>query len=661
MTGTSNKSKRNLIILMVVLFGFILLLIVRVGWISIVRGSDYSEMALQQQVRDNAIEAKRGIVYDTNGNELAVSVTCYTIWLRPADAKTGEKKKDIEENLDNIRTVFGKQLKLDEETVNGYLNKKQNLIKIKKGVDKETADNIRDAKLKGVEIVEDTKRSYPLGSFASHVLGSVSSDNRGLSGLELQYNSYLSGIAGREVKYTDKNGSSLSYGDSEYYAAEDGYNLVTTLDSVIQNYTESAISWVAKKTSADRVMAIVMDPETGDILGMTQTPDFNLNNPQEPSSKVNKAKFNKLSSSEKKKYIQKMWRNALICDTYEPGSTFKLITTAIALEENAATLKSTYYDTGAINVAGTTIHCWRKGNPHGHETLAEAVSNSCNPVFVKLANKVGIEKFYGHLDTFGITGTTGIDFPGEASAILQSKDTAGPVGLGTIGFGQGIAVTPIQLITAVSSLGNDGKMMKPRLVKEITDEKGKTVKSFDTEVVRQTVSEETADEMCKIMQFVVDNGGAGTVKIDGHKVGAKTGTANKVKNGKYIDQTYSSCIAMAPMDDPQVAILLIVDNPKGVHYGGVVAGPGTKKLLKNVLDYMNISPERNIKETKTASIKVPDLKGKSASESIELLASCGLKYDYNKKTAEKSDFTVTRQYPKAGTNVKKGTKVYLYN
>ena len=584
-----------------ILFGLIMLLIIRVGWIAIVDGDDYSERALEQQTRDKTIEAKRGTIYDTNGKEMAVSVTCYTVWARPNDVKNYEKKKDAQANIKKIKTTLSKELDLDESEIEADITKKQNLVKIKSGINKNTVDKIRKAGLRGIEIAEDTERSYPMGAFASHVLGTVSSDNTGLSGLELQYNSYLSGVAGRDIKYTDASGNNLSYGNSSSYAAKDGYNLVTTIDSVIQYYTQDAIKWVAKKTKADRVMAIVMDPKTGDVLGMAQTPDFNPNSPNEPSSSKEKAKFNKMSSKEKQAYIQKMWRNSLICDVYEPGSTFKLLTTAIALEEDAATLKSTYYDTGSITIAGTKINCWRKGNPHGRENLAQAVSNSCNPVFVKLANKVGIKKFYEHLNTFGITGTTGIDFPGESSAILQSESTAGPVGLGTIGFGQGIAVTPIQLITAVSSFGNGGKMMQPRLVKEISNSKGKTVKKFDTKVVRQTVSKETADEMCKIMQFVVDNGGAGTVKINGYKVGAKTGTANKVKNGKYVDQTYSSCIAMAPMDNPKVSVLLIVDNPKGVHYGGVVAGPGTKKLLKNILNYMNVSPSEETSRIETTA------------------------------------------------------------
>ena len=662
MTSFTKKSKRNLIWLLGVLFFLIILLLVRVGWIAIVNGEEYTEMSLERQTRDTVIEAERGTIYDTNGKELAVSVTCYTVWARPKDVNNGKDEADAKENLENVTATLSKELGMSEKEVRTAVTKKQNLVKLKRGIDKDTADAIRAAELRGIEIVEDTKRSYPLGSFASHVLGTVSSDNKGLSGLELQYNSYLSGIAGREINYTDTAGNRLSYGESTYYEAEDGYNLITTIDSVIQYYTEDAIKWTAKKTKADRVLAIVMDPKTGDIKAMAQTPDFDLNDPNTPTSKKSKAKFEKLTDEKKQAYIQKMWRNSLICDVYEPGSTFKLLTTATALEEDAADLDSVYYDNGAITIAGTTIHCWRTGRPHGKETLPEAVSNSCNPVFVKLANKVGIKKFYDHLDTFGITGTTGIDFPGETTAILQSEETAGPVGLGTIGFGQGIAVTPIQLITAIASFGNDGKMMKPRLVKEITDSDGETVKSFDNEVVRQTVSKETADDMRKIMQFVVDNGGAGTVKIDGYKVGAKTGTANKVKNGKYVDQTYSSCVAMAPMDDPKVAVLLIVDNPKGVHYGGVVAGPGTKRLLRNLLNYENVSPiQEEVDEDADKKVAVPELVGKNASECIELLGSKDLKADYDAKAAAESDFVVTKQYPEPGTKVKKGTKVYLYN
>ncbi len=283
--------------------------------------------------------------------------------------------------------------------------------------------------------------------------------------LELQYNTYLSGVAGRWINYTDTKGNRLSYGEEKYYQAEDGYSIVTTIDQVIQHYTEKALAQVKEKTEADKVMAIVMDPKTGDVLAMAQTPEFDLNDPRTPLDKKEQQKLESMSDSEKTAYWNQMWRNSLICDTYEPGSTFKLLTTAIALEEDVTDLDDTFTCSGAIDVAGQTIHCWRSENPHGTQSLVQAVGNSCNPVFVQLASKIGREKFYDYLGTFGITGTTGIDFPGEASAILQAEENVGPVELATIGFGQGVAVTPIQLITAVSSFGNDGKMMKRVLSK----------------------------------------------------------------------------------------------------------------------------------------------------------------------------------------------------
>lgn len=662
MTSSSNNSKRNLIFILGLVFICLLLLIIRLGWIQIVRGSEYSEKAVEQQTRDTPIEAERGSIYDTNGNELAVSVTCYTIWARPTDVKSGKTEKEKNTKIGNVAKTLSENLGMEYEEVQKLITKEQSIVKIKKGVDKDVADKIRDAKLPGIEIAEDSKRDYPLGAFASHTIGSVTDDNTGLSGLELQYNTYLSGVAGRWINYTDTSGNRLSYGEEKYYQAEDGYSVVTTLDQVIQHYTEKALDQVMEKTSADRVMAIVMDPKTGDILSMAQTPDFDLNNPKEPTSDTEKKKLAAMSDSDKVSYWNKMWRNSLISDVYEPGSTFKLLMTAIALEEGAATPNSTYNCTGSVNVAGQTIHCWRTGRPHGHQNLQEAVGNSCNPVFVQLATKVGIDKFYDHLGTFGITGTTGIDFPGETTALLQGKEDAGPVGLATIGFGQGIAVTPIQLITAVCSFGNEGKLMKPRLVKELKDSDGNTVKTFDTEVVRQTVSKETADEMCEIMSFVVDSGGGGTFKIDGYNVGGKTGTANKPKAGKYSDETYSSCIAMAPMDDPKVAVLLIVDNPKGVKYGGVVAGPGAKQILSDTLRYMNVSPSKESQEkSDSEKIEIPDVAGLNASEAIGILEGKGLSYDMDEDVAAKEDFIVSKQYPAAGTKVKKGSKIYLYN
>ncbi len=658
-----NSSKKNLIIILVIVFTLMLILCIRLGWVQIVKGSEYSELAVEQQTKDTPIEAKRGVIYDTNGNELAVSVTCYTIWARPADVRSGDTEAEKNENVEKVAKTLAEVLEMDYDDVKEAVTKEQSVIKIKKGIDKDHADKIREAELPGVEIAEDTKRSYPLGAFASHTLGSVTDDNTGLSGLELQYNTYLSGVSGRSVKYTDIGGNSLSYGKEKHYSAEDGYSVVTTIDQVIQHYTEKTIAEVQEKTSAKRAMAIVMDPKTGDILAMAQTPEFDLNDPKTPLDKEEQKKLESMSEDEKVTYWNKMWRNSLISDVYEPGSTFKLLTTAIALEEGVTDLDSTYTCTGSIAVGDQILHCWSSDHPHGTQNLKQAVGNSCNPVFVQLATGIGIDKFYNYMATFGITGKTGIDFPGEGSAILQSKESAGPVGLATIGFGQGVAVTPIQLITAISSFGNEGKLLKPRLVKELRDSDGNTVEKFETEVVRQVVSKETAEEICDIMQFVVDEGGGGAAKVDGYKVGAKTGTADKVKEDGtgYSGDTYSSCIAMAPMDDPQIAVLLIVDSPQGVKYGSVTAAPGVHQILEDSLRYLNISPdEESQKEADAEKVEVPDVTGQSASNAIGILAGVSLDYDTDKEAAAESDFIVTKQYPEAGTKVKKGSKIYLY-
>ena len=661
---TLNSSKKNLIIIFCIVFVCLLLLCGRLGWIQIVKGSEYSEKATEQQTRDTPIEAERGVIYDTNGKELAVSVTCYTIWVRPSDVKAADEDGGKKDSAEKVSRTLSEILEMDYDEVKESVTKEQSIVKIKKGIDKDTADKIRDAELPGVEIAEDTKRSYPLGAFASHVLGTVTDDNTGLSGLELQYNTYLSGISGRWINYTDTTGNRLSYGEERYYQAEDGYSIVTTIDQVIQHYTEKAIAQVQEKTSAKRVMAIAMDPENGDILAMAQTPEFDLNDPKTPLDPEEQKKLEAMSDEEKVAYWNKMWRNSLISDVYEPGSTFKLLTTAIALEEDIATMDSTYTCTGSVVVSGERIHCWRSSNPHGTQNLKQAVGNSCNPVFVQLATEIGIEKFYDYMATFGITGTTGIDFPGEGSAILQDEESAGPVGLATIGFGQGVAVTPIQLITAICSLGNDGQMMKPRLVKELVDSDGNTVETFDEQVVRQVVSKETASAMCDIMQYVVDEGGAGAAAVDGYKVGAKTGTANKVNDAGtgYSEDTYSSCIGMAPMDDPKIAVLVIVDSPKGVRYGSVTAAPGVHQILSDSLRYLNISPDEDSqKAADEDKVDVPDLVGENVSEAIGILAGDSLSYDMDEKAAEKDDFIVTKQYPAAGTRVKKGSKVYLYN
>ncbi|MBR5229911.1 MAG: stage V sporulation protein D, partial [Firmicutes bacterium] len=523
-------SKKRILLACTVLFLVMGVLCFRVGWIQIVKADKYSKMAVEQQTRDVPIEAKRGVIYDTNGNELAVSATCYSVWARPANIAKGNtdqnkrklsKDQIIEENAKALAELLSKS----EDEIKELITKEQALIKVDKYLDKETADKVRELGIYGIEIAEDVKRFYPMGAFLAHTLGSVTDDNTGLSGLELQYNQYLSGVEGRWIKNADIKGNSLAYGEEKYYQAEDGLGLVLTIDETIQHYVEKSIVTVQKNTGADRVMALMMDPKTGDVLAMAQTPEFDPNDSKTPLKKSEREKLEKLSDSKKVEYWNKMWRNFLISDVYEPGSTFKLLTTAMALEEGQTNVNEKFVCTGYTQVADWKLKCWRYYEPHGTQTLEEAVGNSCNPVFIKLAQRIGPERFYDYLETFGVTDKTGIDFPGEGSSILYSEENLGPVELATQAYGQGVAVTPIQLITAISSLGNEGKLMQPRLVKALVNSDGETVKEFESKVVRQTVSKKTADEMREIMEFVVAEGGAGTAKVPGYRVGGKTGTA----------------------------------------------------------------------------------------------------------------------------------------
>ncbi|MBR6014533.1 MAG: stage V sporulation protein D, partial [Firmicutes bacterium] len=459
---------------------FICLLCLRLGYIQIVKGEEYSKMAIAQQTRDELIVAKRGDIVDRNGEQLAISSSCYTLWARPAKVleaeSDAEKKVKLQETATSLSAILG----VPEEEIKETLTSDKTLIKVAKYLGRDKVDTIKAQKIAGLEFSEESKRSYPLGNFAAHVLGAVTDDNNGMAGIELKYNQYLSGVSGRWIKNTDVGGNDLSYGVDDYYAAEDGLTVVMTLDTVIQHYVEKAIKTTQQNTSADRVMCIVMDPKTGDVLAMAMTPDYDPNNPRVPLDEEEAAYLETLPQEEKVDYWNKMWRNPMISDTYEPGSTFKLLTTSIALEEEVTNPKENFYCSGSYKVADVTLHCWRRGNPYGAETLTEAVGNSCNPIFIQLAQRVGEDKYYDYLERYGLYEKTGIDFPGEGMAILQNKKTAGPVGLATMSYGQGIAVTPIQLITAVCTIGNGGKLLQPRMVKALKDKDGNTVKEFET-------------------------------------------------------------------------------------------------------------------------------------------------------------------------------------
>ena len=382
------KNKRRIAIGFLIMALLLIALTFRVAWIQIVDAKEYTEKAIMQQTTDTPIEAKRGVIYDRNGKELATSTTCYTLWVWPSQFTAGKEDGEIKAMSAEIAKILDK----DAEKIEEGVTKKQHMVALAKYLDKETADKIRNLGYTGLEVFAATKRSYPLGSFASQVLGSVNDDNQGRTGLELQYDEYLSGVSGRWVMNHDLSGNELVEGREEYHEAQDGLNVVTTLDEAIQHYAEKAIDEGMEKTGAKRIMCLIMDPETGDILASAVTPGFDPNNAIVPTDKDEAEKFEKMSNKKKTEYLSKMWRNPIVSDTYEPGSTFKLITSSSALEEKAITTTETFSCNSRVTIAGVTLHCWSHRD-HGTQTIKQAVGNSCNPVLAKVATKMGKKTF----------------------------------------------------------------------------------------------------------------------------------------------------------------------------------------------------------------------------------------------------------------------------
>ncbi len=663
-------NKKRLIFAFGVFCLLLVCLCVRMGFIQIVQHDELSKMAAEQQTMDKVVEAKRGDIVDRNGNKLAVSTVKYSVWVRPASVKNSKKDSEIERDAENDAKMeevvdgLSELLGVKKKTLRKELNSEKTLIKVAKYQERATVDAIRDwaaeKGIDGISISEENKRYYPRDEMAAQVLGSVTDDNNGLSGLELYYNGYLKGVPGRWIQEKDASGRTLSYGVEQYYEPEEGATVVTTLDVVIQSYAEEACRKTMKKHSADQVACIVMETDTGEILAMASTPGFDPNNPRTPNTSSGRAEFKQLKTEKDQlDYLNKMWRNPLVNDTYIPGSVFKVITMSMALEEDLTYPGEMFYDNGYIQVEDRKIKCVLYPDTHGSESAKKALRNSCNPVFVQLARRVGLDKFYSYMGLFGLDRTTGIDYPGEATSILQPKELAGPVCLATMGFGQGMALTPIQMVTAINAIANDGKMVQPHLVKEIRSADGEVIKTVEPLVVRQAVSAETAATMRKMMQFDVDDGGAGDqAAISGYKVGGKTATANiEAQN----DMVINSYVCIGPVKNPQVTVLFIVWNPKDTINSTKVAVPGGTEVMENTLHYLNAeSTQAHLGDAKTL-MTVPDVTGMQLKDAKKLIKEQKLKYKISPEPEKEEDFTIVDQYPKGGETLEKGGTVYLYS
>ena len=636
--------KRLLIFLFCSMFGY-LLLIGRVAFIEFFRAEEWQEMAYEQQTRDRLITPKRGAILDRNGEGIAVTETVHAVSVIPVQVKEKEKTAHF----------LADELNLTYEDVLEKVNQRAALVRIQTKVDTEKAEEIRKANHSGVKVDEDVRRVYPYSELAAHVIGFVGKDNQGIIGLEAKYDSLLKGEQGKILTLTDSRGNEVS-SEQERIPPVDGKNLVTTMDVVMQQYAEQTIQKAVEAKNAKKGLIILLNPQNGEIYAMANHPTFDLNEPFTINNEELEVLWDSFSQKEQNDHLNQMWRNAAINDTYEPGSTFKIITSSAGLEEKMVTTESRFFCRG-FHVAGDRqIKCWRYPRTHGAENFVQGVQNSCNPVFMEIGEQLGAETFLEYMQKFGFMEKTGIDLAGEATGIIHKLENVGPVELATMSFGQSFQITPLQLLRAASSIVNGGHLITPHFAKGIADENGNIVENFQYEQGEQIISQETSETMKSILESVVSEGTGNKAYLSGYRIGGKTATSEKLprRSGKYI----ASFMAFAPAEDPQVMALVLIDEPQGVYYGGTVAGPVMQELLQNILPYLGVERKYTEKEAEAAAEQqtvVPDLVGLTLNEAKAELFRAGVSAEIRQEGE-----VVERQMPPAGETVNKGAKIILH-
>lgn len=551
-----------------------LVLMGRLVYLMVFRSEYYSQQALELHERERSIKAARGEILDRNGNVLASNRTVCTISVIHSQITDPEA----------VIKLLCKELNLEEETIRKRVEKRSSIEKIKSNVSKEIGDRIRKADLAGVKVDEDYKRYYPYGELASKVLGFTGADNQGIIGLEVIYEDNLRGENGIIYTVTDARGVELETVGESRKEPVTGNSLKVSIDINIQSYATMLAKQVMKAKDAEGVSILSMDPNTGEIYACVNVPEFDLNQPYTLSEQYLELRGDNLTENNQDE-LNRMWRNNCINDTYEPGSTFKVITAAAGLSEGVVSEKSTFHCPGFCVVEDRRIRCHKVGG-HGSEDFVEATMNSCNPVFVNVGLSLGAETYYEYFEKFGLLQKTGIDLPGEANTIMHKKEDIGLVELATMSFGQSFQVTPVQLLTTVSSIVNGGNRVTPHFGTEIVDKNGNTVETLQYKVQQNVVSEEVSARMCKILQRVVAEGGGKNGQVEGYAIGGKTATSQTLPrgSGRYI----SSFIGFAPAENPQIITLVVIQAPKGVYYGGTIAAPVVRKLYENILPYLEI-------------------------------------------------------------------------
>lgn len=665
--STRMIAKRSMAVALAIIFAGFGAGVVSLARIQLIHGEEYKEKARMQQLSDTTISPRRGTIYDCNGEVLSESATAWQVYIVPSKIETDEQMELTVEGLSTI-------LEMDAETVRKKASQSQyNYVSVKEGVENDTKNALaafidehrEDQALHTIIGFDpDTKRYYPYNNFASSVIGFTGSDDEGRAGLELQYNEELTGTPGRIITAKDGAQDDMANQYESTYDAKQGDGLVLTIDRVIQYYLEKSLKQAYIDTQAKSTYGIVMDVDTGAILAMATLPDYNLNEPRVVADASVQAKLDAIQDeSERSKAegeaLYSQWRNRAISDTYEPGSVFKIFVAAAALEENAVTLDTTYTCTGSITPSfrNKPIYCSNHAG-HGTENFTQGLMNSCNPFFVTVGLELGTEKFYQYYEAFGFTEKTGIDLPAEAAPVAgvtyYAKDKFTVSDLASSSFGQTFQVSSIQMITAACAIGNGGKLMQPYIVKARVDADGNTIAETKPTVKRQVISEKVSQEVLGMMEQVVKGGTGRNGYVAGYRVAGKTGTSEKL-SGTDASARIASFVGMAPANDPKIAVLIVVDEPKGQTGGGAVAAPVAAEVIENTMNYLNIEPQYTEEELATLDLKTPTVTNLSVSEAKQKIEAEGL----TPKVIGNGE-TVSYQMPEAGQTIAKNGVVVLY-
>ncbi|WP_455714387.1 penicillin-binding transpeptidase domain-containing protein [Anaerosporobacter sp.] len=645
MATNRTYNRRNTFIVFTIILLIAALLMIRLTYIMLYRADYYGVRAQQLHERERPIKAERGVIYDRNKIVIASNKPVCTI------SVIHSQIKDPETVIKQLSETLG----MSEEKVRKRVEKNSSIERIKANVDKETADIIRNFDLDGVMVDEDYKRYYPYGSLASKVIGFTGSDNQGIIGLEVEYDKYLQGIDGTILTLTTAQGLEIENAAEDRIEPIEGNSLTLSLDMNIQQYCEQAAKKVMEEKQAKNVKMILMNPQNGEIYAMVNYPEFDLNSPYTLINQ-DESQVAALTDKEKNDLLNEMWRNACISDTYEPGSTFKTVTAASALEEGVVKLTDNFYCPGYKIVEDRKIRCHKVGG-HGAETFVDGIKNSCNPVFIELGARVGATNLYKHFKKLGLFSRTGIDVPGEANSIMHKVEDIGAVELATISFGQSFQITPLQLLRAASAIVNGGTLVTPHFGVTITNPDTGNVQTLKYDLSKDAISKETSETMKSLLEAVVSDGSGKRAYLPGFRIGGKTATSEKLPRGtgKYI----SSFMGFAPADNPQVIAIVLIDEPVGIYYGGTIAAPVIADVFDNVLPYLGIEEnysQQEVEEYGIGSFQIPDFLGKTKEEAEELIKV----YEFGEIYYIGDGDKVAEQFPLSGETVNKNSDLILY-